>query len=216
MAALGPIIALFRPLLAATVLALLVATASAAAEKETVRAGVHEGFGRLVFDWTSGVGHSASISNRTLNIRFDRPVQPIFQNVRGVLRAYIADIRLASDGQTVLATLKGNFGLKLAVIGTRLVIDLLRPRSPPATPKAGAQSGRAVAKPPVQLGPRPARVIGARRPPAAVKSGKPGNRPETVKVRTSLSSGLWPPCFRMAPQNRFCRRSAGPVRDHSL
>ena len=132
-----------------------------AAEAVSVRAGVHPGYGRIVFDWPRGVGFSASISNRMLNVRFDRPLEPDFGTVRRTLRTFLRDIRLASDGRTVLAGLSADYDVKAITSGNRVVVDLIPTE---AKPEAGRQSNtppgpiapRAVA-PPIRLGPQAAR-----------------------------------------------------------
>jgi hypothetical protein len=186
MAILGFISRIFCPFLAGVLIFLSVSATPAAAEKVTVRAGVHAGFGRLVFDWASAVGHSASISDRTLNIRFDRSVQPVFQNVRRVLRNYIADIRISKDGKTVLATLKAKFDLKVSTNGSKVVIDLLKSKSPASSARAEKKPESVKAKPPVRLGPRPGRVIGGKQKKGTARTAntaKPATRSGNIIVR---------------------------------
>src|SRR5438552_587174 len=50
------------------------ATPSLAQTAVTIRSGVHEGYGRLVFDWPKPVRFEASLSGDQLTVRFAEPL----------------------------------------------------------------------------------------------------------------------------------------------
>lgn len=133
-------------------------TAPALADRVQARAGTHADFGRMVFDWPSGVGYDAQISGRRLIVRFDRPVQTDLNTVIARLRDYMTGARISVDGRTVTFQLTGPFSLRDFRSGDRrIVIDLQRtaqspspasvtppassPSRPETAPRASAPSG---------------------------------------------------------------------------
>ncbi len=120
-------------------------------QRVQVRAGLHKDYARLVFDWPALVGHSATLKDRTLRVRFDRPLAPVFTRVRRILRATLADIRLGPDGRTIVATLKGDFTARSYRVGTRIVVDLTPAGNSAAVKEPESEMVSAGA--PVQLGP---------------------------------------------------------------
>jgi hypothetical protein len=164
-----------------------------AAESVSVRGGVHPGYVRIVFDWARNVGFVASVNNRMLNVRFDRPLDPNFGNIRQSLREYLRDIRLASDGRTVLVGLTADYDVKTIKSGNRVVVDLVRVnrlQSDPA-PKtklpvktlAAKKTAKATAKPPLRLGPK---IPGGAASKNVTRPGpqKANSANEFVRVRT--------------------------------
>lgn len=142
----------------------LMFAATAAAERVPARAGVHPGYGRLVFDWPAPVGHSTSLSGRTLTIAFDRSIEAAFGTVERVLAGYVDKIAVAADGKTVVATLKADFRMRSFRAGNRVVVDLLAngdnaPAAaapaiasvPAAQPRPLGPAGRAAAAAPAQV-----------------------------------------------------------------
>lgn len=119
---------------------------SAAADRVVVRGGIHENFGRLVFDWTKKVGFRASVANKVLSIRFDRTIDPNFGNIAEDLDTHITGARLAADKRTVLVSLKKNYEVRTSTVGNRVVIDLLNEKTAardgtPETSSAGSNAG---------------------------------------------------------------------------
>ena len=116
---------------------------TAAADNVVVRAGIHQNFGRLVFDWQKQVGFYAGVKDRQLTIRFDRNIDPKFGNIIQDLDPYISSAILAGDGQTVLVSLNNDFKVRTSRIGSLVVVDLvkLEPPSVATVPrKAGVTS----------------------------------------------------------------------------
>lgn len=187
-----------RGLLRMVVIALGLAAAgqaAGAAERVTVRAGLHDGYGRLVFDWPSQVGYSAVVSGRMLTIRFDRDIDPAFGGAGTVLQPYLTSIARAADGRTIRAQLVDEFAVRSSTLGHRVVIDLLKTGTP--SPDAadrnsagGPQNPNGTpAVPPTRLGPR----TGAA---AAGKSLEPAQAAVPVKTRRHRDYGRlvfdWP------------------------
>jgi tetratricopeptide (TPR) repeat protein len=118
------------------------AASSAAPILVPVRGGLHEGYGRLVFDWPGSVDYTAAIEGGSLVIRFDRPLRADLSGALANLRTFLAGGSLEPDGRTLSFVLaNGDFGLRSFKIGTSVVLDLLRrggaetaSSSPPATP----------------------------------------------------------------------------------
>lgn len=128
------------------------AASSAAPILVPVRGGLHEGYGRLVFDWPGSVDYTAAIEGGSLIIRFDRPLRADLSGALANLRTFLAGGSLEPDGRTLSFVLaNGDFGLRSFKIGTSVVLDLLRQggaevasSSPPATPlPASPQSASA-------------------------------------------------------------------------
>ncbi len=94
------------------------------------RAGAHEGYGRLVFDWPQAVAYGAQMEGTTLTVMFDRRLHTTFGQVPRYLGAYISDIALGSDRQSVVATLTDEYRLRTFLLnsedgGVKVVVDLL-------------------------------------------------------------------------------------------
>ncbi len=71
-------------------------TEEEAAEPVITRAWAHDGFGRIVFDWTRPVIYEAGIASRNLVVMFDRPLGTTFEQVARHLGDYIAICRAQS------------------------------------------------------------------------------------------------------------------------
>ena len=79
----------------AFVAALLAQGAGAAAEPVATRAGMHEDFGRIVFDWPAEVGFETSVEDGTLRISFSRPLETDL----GAVETYIQMPLIAPCGE---------------------------------------------------------------------------------------------------------------------
>ena len=116
------------------------------------RAWAHDDFGRMVFDWPWAVAYGARIEGKTLTVMFDRRLHTTFQQIPRYLGAYITDVSLGPDGQSVVASLTGEYRLRTFLLnnedgGVKVVVDLLadgrgRPCACPGsgTPFSGAVS----------------------------------------------------------------------------
>ena len=94
------------------------------------RAGVHDDFGRIVFDWPWAVAYGAQIEGKTLTVMFDRHLRTTFQEIPRALGAYITDVELGPDGQSVVASLTDEYRLRTFLLnsedgGVKVVVDLL-------------------------------------------------------------------------------------------
>ncbi len=162
----------FNPLMIAGIFAF--AAASARADEVSVRAAPHDGYGRIVFNWPAPVGHTARIAAGRLTVRFARPITTSFDIVSGVLGEYVADPRIAGDGQTVSFALKGSYDLRNFDAGSAVVVDLVKKAPPRATKTRNRAPGA-----PVQS----TQVSRQRAGKAAAQSTASGDLPK-VRVRT--------------------------------
>ena len=95
------------------------------------RAGAHDDFGRIVFDWPWTVAYGAQIEGKTLTVMFDRHLHTTFQEISRALGAYITDVELGPDGQSVIASLTDEYRLRTFILnnseneGVKVVVDLL-------------------------------------------------------------------------------------------
>ncbi|WP_299616709.1 hypothetical protein [Pelagibius sp.] len=110
------------------------APSAQAAEEVTLRGGLHEDYGRLVFDWPREVGYEARISEGSLVVTFAEPADFSGAPLRGGLRGYAAAPQRAEDGRGLIFPLNGDAELKHFRIGSKVVLDL---RAKPAS-SAGA------------------------------------------------------------------------------
>ena len=114
----------------------------AAAEPVVTRAGVHDDFGRIVFDWPRAVAYGARIEEKTLTVMFDRHLRTTFQEIPRNLGAYITAVDLGPDGHSVVAALTGDYRLRTFILGShspgvRIVVDLLTGAEPMAMDDGG-------------------------------------------------------------------------------
>lgn len=104
---------------------LALAATNAMADEVRTRAWAHDGFGRIVFDWPRDVTYESHISGQTLTVAFEREITTTFQQVQTNLEAYIADLKVAPDGRTVIASLKADYRIRSSKSESRIVIDLI-------------------------------------------------------------------------------------------
>ena len=94
------------------------------------RAWAHDDFGRIVFDWPWAVAYGARIEGKTLTVMFDRRLHTTLQQIPRRLGAYITGVSLGLDGQSVVASLTGEYRLRTFLLndedgGVKVVVDLL-------------------------------------------------------------------------------------------
>ena len=114
------------------------------------RAGVHDDFGRIVFDWPWAVAYGAQIEGKTLTVMFDRRLRTTLQQIPQNLSAYITDVELGPDGQSVVASLTDEYRLRTFLLnsedgGVKVVVDLL----------ADGEAGPMLAQAPTPPSPEP-------------------------------------------------------------
>lgn len=102
-----------------------------------VRGGLHEGYGRIVFDWPREVGYQARIEGDTLQLDFDVPAAFDGTLLRDGLAGYTAAAQVAPDGRGVTLPLSGAATLKHFRLGPKVVVDLQR--SAPAAAAAAPE-----------------------------------------------------------------------------
>ena len=106
------------------------------------RAGAHDDFGRIVFDWPRAVAYGARIKEKTLTVMFDRHLRTTFQEIPRTLGAYVTAVDLGPDGHSVVAALTGDYRLRTFILGShspgvRIVVDLLTGAEPMAMDGGG-------------------------------------------------------------------------------
>ena len=76
-------------------------TAGFAAEPVGLRAGLHDGFARLVFDWAENVSYEARIEGDTLVVTFARPGNFVPAESLRVLQDHITAIQVSVDNRSL-------------------------------------------------------------------------------------------------------------------
>lgn len=94
------------------------------AEQVRVRGGLHETFGRLVFDWSGPVSYQVAATDTHLTVTFERPMEGQFDRARDQIPDYIGDVRLEDGGKRVVIDLKRPVEPKHFVNENSVVIDL--------------------------------------------------------------------------------------------
>src|SRR3546814_3302554 len=108
-------------------LLLAVATAPVGAGEPVavpVRVGLHEGYGRIVFDWTRDVDYQARIDDGRLIVTFGEAAAFQGAVLRKGLDGYAGAPQVAKDGRSLMLPLTGSSRLKHFRLGTKVVIDL--------------------------------------------------------------------------------------------
>ena len=124
-------------LLVAGLCAGLAATASAAEpDRVRLRAWPHPDFVRLVFDWPGPVDYRIAQDELSLSVRFSRPLDTSFEQVRANVADYVPAAGLDSDGQSVNFRLAAPYRLRHFVLNGSVVIDLMDD-APPTSAAAG-------------------------------------------------------------------------------
>ena len=88
-----------------------------------VRAGLHETYGRLVFDWGKPVRYSFSISGTRATLTFGEPVVQDPAQVINRIDPYVAAVTLSSDRKTAIVTLREPFQTQVFTVGDAVVFD---------------------------------------------------------------------------------------------
>ncbi|MGE4527734.1 MAG: tetratricopeptide repeat protein [Rhodospirillaceae bacterium] len=125
-----------RPLLrlVLVVCAVLLAAPAAFAQSVEMRAGVHEGFGRIVFEWPQRTEYSARIAGDQMIVTFGSAVASDPAALVPRLSAYLRAARREDGGRRLVFDLAGRHTLRASRYGNSVVLDLL----PAAAPAANA------------------------------------------------------------------------------
>jgi hypothetical protein len=113
-----------------------------AAEPVTVRGGLHEGYGRIVFDWPREVAYEARIESGRLVVSFAEAAAFGGPVLRDGLQGYAAAAQPSEDGRSLALPLSGGYEVKHFRLGTKVVVDLQQMPSPgaPQTAAAGEET----------------------------------------------------------------------------
>ena len=151
------------------------------------RAWAHDDFGRIVFDWPWAVAYGARIEGKILTVMFDRRLHTTFQQIPRRLGAYITGVSLGLDGQSVVASLNGEYRLRTFLLndedgGVKVVVDLL----------ADGEAGPVLAQAPVSplAEPSPAAVPGDASPSPTISGDAPLPLAEAVPVDAPPASAV--------------------------
>ncbi|MCC7015676.1 MAG: tetratricopeptide repeat protein, partial [Rhodospirillales bacterium] len=138
------------------------------ADAVPIRAGTHDGYGRIVFAWSQPVPHRAEIGDGRLVVTFEREIEADYAQALRILRRYLKDATPGEGGRSVSFALTGDFGLRTFRNNSAVVVDLLD-----KIPAAGTASAPAAKK----------SAADSPRPPSA-----PAERAERVRVRAGIHS----------------------------
>ncbi len=171
---------------------LVLASARPAVAQTPPRGALHEGYARLVFDWSEPVNYSADVINGELVLRFDHPVSGDFRAVLRPLANYLRSVSISADHKTATLPLAHPVQVKaFAGKNNSVVIDLVDlPGSNPASASNQPPPSVAGAAGPVSLlpsapAPLPAAPSTANSSGSAARTASPeraGGSP-TVAVR---------------------------------
>ncbi|WP_193371071.1 hypothetical protein [Pelagibius marinus] len=123
-----------RALLFGLFLIFAVAVPAGAADSVAVRGGIHESYGRIVFDWPRRVDYEARVEDGRLVIRFSEPADFQGRVMRDGLAGYAAAPQASSDGRTLSLPLTAGHGLKHFRLDNKVVVDLQK--APAEAPRA--------------------------------------------------------------------------------
>ena len=132
--------------------ALLGPTALAFAQSSP-RAADHDGFGRMVFDWSGPVNFSADVVNSQLIVRFDKPIAGDARAVLKPLAHYLKGVTVSPDRKMATFPLAVPVQVKSFQTGSSVVVDLTESKT--ATMSSAPPPAPAT---PTPQDPRPARA----------------------------------------------------------
>ena len=95
------------------------------AEPVKVRAATHEGYGRIVFNWSSPGPYKVETSGGQLVVSFGRAIEPALGDVVRNLSRYLSSATAGADGQSVVFGLKDSFEARGFDMGAAVVIDIV-------------------------------------------------------------------------------------------
>jgi hypothetical protein len=98
-----------------------------AAEKVELRAGEHDGYGRIAIQWPTPITYQAKLEGQTLVVHFARPFTGQLNIINRNLDHYVASASQSADGTTITAKLLRPVELKTETIDHNIVaIDLVQ------------------------------------------------------------------------------------------
>lgn len=151
--------------LAAALWAALPGLPPAAAQTQTPRAAVQDGYARMVFDWDGPVVYSAEAVNGQLILRFNRAAEGDLRRLVAPLAAYVREVSVSEDRRTAIFPLLKPVTVRAFVVGSSLVVDLVEPAGPAVAGDTPPPSA------PVATAAGPSGTERATAPPAVAKIG---------------------------------------------
>jgi len=195
-----------------------------------VRTGTEGERGRIVFDWSERVPHSAERSGDVVRLRFGRGRMPDLAGARRVPRNVMA---VTAETEAVVVTLVPGARSRVFVLGNRIVLDALdaapgaaaapAPPPPPPRPTEQRRGARAAASPvPGAAGARAAAAAGGPEPqPAAPPTPRPAAAappaaPAAPAPTSAVAQSPLPPASSVRGEGamsaaRIVAGSAGPA-----
>jgi len=102
---------------------------NAPARRIAVRAGVHDDFSRIVFDWPGLVDYKAAEQGTSLKLSFDAPANLDLDAVRRDLPPFVTGIAESREGKGIAVTISGVDSARFRYFrsATKVVVDVLPP-----------------------------------------------------------------------------------------
>ncbi len=142
-----------------------------------VRAGIHPGFDRLVFDWPEKVPFRLERDGRIARLVFERPARFDFAHVRRIRPPKVRGWKSAPEGAGVAVTVRLAEDGRVRVFrdGPRVVLDIRGPRRRPPTHRAADGKERKTGTAAASAAPGTRPDAGARA--AMIAAAKPADAP---------------------------------------
>jgi hypothetical protein len=167
-----------------------------AAEKVELRAGEHEGYGRIAIQWPTPVTYQAKIEGPNLVIHFARPFTAQLNIISRNLDHYVANASQSADGMTITARLLRPVELKTETVERSIIaIDLVQKIETLAA-KPDAQmlaKGKLIKAPPLKTEPPKTEVAQAAPANAALAKSAP------IKAKPEQLASLESPPLAVVP-----------------
>lgn len=125
---------------AGALLVLAPIASSWAVEKVGIRAGVHDGYGRLVFDWPKPVSFTMADNGLTLTLRFSRTFETDYRVIGRRLAQYVGTVTPGKDKKSVTFELLRPVLVNSTSYDNTVIVDLKQPlpaaggKTPPVSP----------------------------------------------------------------------------------
>jgi tetratricopeptide (TPR) repeat protein len=115
---------------------LILAAGQAKAEPVKVRAAAHDGYGRIVFNWSTAVPFKVNTTGSQLVVSFGSPIEPSLGGVVRNLSKYLSGAAAGADGHSVVFTMKEDFDARSFDMGAAIIIDITDAVQAKKAPKA--------------------------------------------------------------------------------
>src|SRR5436853_627806 len=124
-------------LAAAAIAGLVLAAPAGAQEQVAVAAGVHDGYGRIAFEWPESVAFEARLDGRTVTTHFARPLTADLKQIPRRLAPYVESAVMDGPSDVVIKLTRDVALKSFATDDKKVVLDLFD-RTAAATPAATA------------------------------------------------------------------------------